>query len=548
MKPSGRLTLRFVSYFTVFYLLIILGFIVSLLFFAFFINARVGDNIHTMSSYEIEDNAVITEGKSMRIADYLVKRAEENLGQLYLFNQSMDILDYTGETCELCGMTDSEVLLLERPGMHTWKLPKYYLLFLPTSLVQPLFDEANSVWQKNEEIPSELLQRLNDNKAAVEIYNERWQRVKVIGESYKLLYKPELIEENYDIFEQEELIQSATLEDGTTLVVRMPNPSYKPFEEPFNKAMLLFIAIFFGGHIILLIGVIFLSIGISRQFVRPLVYVISRIEHLAQFDYQKLSDKKVHHQKTGKLKRKFKLFQPVDESLNHLSDRLASNERQIKQSEQLREEWITGLSHDLKTPLSSIYGYSAMLASGEYEWTNDEMRAFAKTMQEKATYMDALIQDLTYTYQLKNKAIKLEKVSLTLNSWLLQFADNQVCVNVFGDVLLDADELLLKRILDNLITNAKKYTPNDTKVRVEAQNTSEGVMLTIADQGPGIPQKELDNLFERYYRGTNTTDDTTGTGLGLAITKQLIDLHNGTIRVNSDARGTVFVVEFLHEQ
>ncbi|MGE7093853.1 sensor histidine kinase [Lysinibacillus sp. NPDC048646] len=548
MKPSGRLTLRFVSYFTVFYLLIILGFIVSLLFFAFFINARVGDNIHTMSSYEIEDNAVMTEGKSMRIANYLVKRAEENLGQLYLFNQSMDILDYTGETCELCGMTDSEVLLLERPGMHTWKLPKYYLLFLPTSLVQPLFDEANSVWQKNEEIPSELFQRLNDNKAAVEIYNERWQRVKVIGESYKLLYKPELIEENYDIFEQEELIQSATLEDGTTLVVRMPNPSYKPFEEPFNKAMLLFIAIFFGGHIILLIGVIFLSIGISRQFVRPLVYVISRIEHLAQFDYQKLSDKKVHHQKTGKLKRKFKLFQPVDESLNHLSDRLASNERQIKQSEQLREEWITGLSHDLKTPLSSIYGYSAMLASGEYEWTNDEMRAFAKTMQEKATYMDALIQDLTYTYQLKNKAIKLEKVSLTLNSWLLQFADNQVCVNVFGDVLLDADELLLKRVLDNLITNAKKYTPNDTKVRVEAQNTSEGVMLTIADQGPGIPQKELDNLFERYYRGTNTTDDTTGTGLGLAITKQLIDLHNGTIRVNSDARGTVFVVKFLHEQ
>ena len=393
-------------------------------------------------------------------------------------------------------------------------------------------------------MPADLLQRLDDNKASIELYNERWKRVKVIGESYKKLNKPELLEENYDIFEQQELIQSATLADGTTLVVRMPNPAYKPFEEPFNKAMLLFVAIFFGGHIILLIGVIFLSIGISRQFVRPLVYVISRIEQLAQFDYRKLSDKKVHHQKTGKLKRKFKLFQPVDESLNHLSDRLASNERQIKQSEQLREEWITGLSHDLKTPLSSIYGYSTMLASGDYEWSNDEMRTFAQTMQEKATYMDALIQDLTYTYQLKNKAIKLDKVSLALNTWLLQFADKQVCVHVHGDVILDADELLLKRILDNLITNAKKYTPNGTKVSVEAQNTQEGVMLTIADQGPGIPQTELDNLFERYYRGTNTTDDTTGTGLGLAITKQLIDLHNGTIRVNSDATGTIFVVKF----
>ncbi|MGN4126922.1 sensor histidine kinase [Lysinibacillus sphaericus] len=544
MKPSRRLTLRFVSYFTVFYLLIILGFIVSLLFFAFFINKRVGDNIHTMTSYEIVDNAVIKDEKSVRIADYLVERAEENLGQLYLINQSMDIVDYTGDTCELCGIADSEIMSLERSGMHTWELSKYYLLFLPTSLVQPLFDETYSVWQKNEDMPADLLQRLNDNKASIELYNERWKRVKVIGESYKKLNKPELLEENYDIFEQQELIQSATLADGTTLVVRMPNPAYKPFEEPFNKAMLLFVAIFFGGHIILLIGVIFLSIGISRQFVRPLVYVISRIEQLAQFDYRKLSDKKVHHQKTGKLKRKFKLFQPVDESLNHLSDRLASNERQIKQSEQLREEWITGLSHDLKTPLSSIYGYSTMLASGDYEWTNDEMRTFAQTMQEKATYMDALIQDLTYTYQLKNKAIKLDKVSLALNTWLLQFADKQVCVHVHGDVILDADELLLKRILDNLITNAKKYTPNGTKVSVEAQNTQEGVMLTIADQGPGIPQTELDNLFERYYRGTNTTDDTTGTGLGLAITKQLIDLHNGTIRVNSDATGTIFVVKF----
>ncbi|MDD1505468.1 sensor histidine kinase, partial [Lysinibacillus sp. CNPSo 3705] len=102
------------------------------------------------------------------------------------------------------------------------------------------------------------------------------------------------------------------------------------------------------------------------------------------------------------------------------------------------------------------------------------------------------------------------------------------------------------RILDNLITNAKKYTPDGTKVNVEAQNIGQEIMLTIADQGPGIPQEELDNLFERYYRGTNTTDDTTGTGLGLAITKQLIDLHDGAISVQSGAGGTVFVLKFKH--
>jgi len=119
-----------------------------------------------------------------------------------------------------------------------------------------------------------------------------------------------------------------------------------------------------------------------------------------------------------------------------------------------------------------------------------------------------------------------------------------VSVKVYGDVVLEADELLLKRILDNLITNAKKYTPYGTKVNVEAQNIGKEIMLTIADQGPGIPQEELDNLFERYYRGTNTTDDITGTGLGLAITKQLIDLHGGTISVQSGAEGTVFILKF----
>ncbi|MFJ7186525.1 sensor histidine kinase [Lysinibacillus xylanilyticus] len=544
MKPARRLTLRFVSYFIIFYLLIIAGFIISLVLFAIFINSHVGDDIHIMSSSEIKDDAVVEEGESIKIADYLVKRAKENLGELYLFDNSMNIVDYTGDTCELCSMTDNEIMTLKRPGMHTWEIPKYHLLFLPALPVQLLFEEVVRDWKEKGEVSSELLQRLQDKKASVEIYNKQWDRVEVIGERYKKLHKPQLLEENYDIFEYKELSRNVALEDGSTLVVRMPNPSYKPFDEPFNKAMVLFVSIFFGGHIILLLGIVFLSISISRQFVRPLVYVISRIERLTQFDYSKVRDKSIHHRETGKLKKKFKLFQPVDESINNLSKRLSSNERQIKHAEQLREEWITGLSHDLKTPLSSIYGYSTMLASEDYEWTKEEMRVFATTMQEKATYMDALIRDLTYTYQLKNKAIQLEKVLLPLNVWLPQFADEQVSVKVYGDVVLEADELLLKRILDNLITNAKKYTPEGTKVSVEAQNIGQEIMLTIADQGPGIPQEELDNLFERYYRGTNTTDETAGTGLGLAITKQLIDLHNGTISVQSGAEGTVFVMKF----
>ncbi|CAM5711808.1 histidine kinase OS=Lysinibacillus sphaericus OX=1421 GN=LS41612_21580 PE=4 SV=1 [Lysinibacillus sphaericus] len=89
------------------------------------------------------------------------------------------------------------------------------------------------------------------------------------------MHKPQLLDEKYDIFEQAELRQSTSLEDGSTLIVRMPNPSYKPFEEPFNKAMILFVSIFFGGHSILLVGIILLSMSISRQFVRPCICNLS---------------------------------------------------------------------------------------------------------------------------------------------------------------------------------------------------------------------------------------------------------------------------------
>ena len=214
--------------------------------FAIFINDRVGDNIHVMSSFEIEDDAVVEQGKTVKIADYLVKRAEENVGQLYLFDPTMTIVDYTGDTCGLCGKSDSEILALRQPGMHTWELPNYYLLFLPTTPVQPLFEDALENWTATGDISAVTQQRLKENKASVEIYDEQWNRIEVIGERYEKLNKPQLLEEKYDIFEHAELKQSTALANDKTFVVRMPNPSYKPFEEPFNKAMVLFVSIFFG--------------------------------------------------------------------------------------------------------------------------------------------------------------------------------------------------------------------------------------------------------------------------------------------------------------
>ena len=292
----------------------------------------------------------------------------------------------------------------------------------------------------------------------------------------------------------------------------------------------------------LIIGVIIFSLSVSRKFVRPIIYVIERIQRLANFDYKTSKQTKLHDKSSGKLKRKYRLYEPVDESLDHLSARLESNERQIQHAQQLRDEWITGLSHDLKTPLSSILGYSAMLASKEYEWSKEEIQSFVETMEEKAYYMDALIKDLTYTYQLKNKAITLQKHQINVDQFLLGKQSPRVKVEVAHNVTVFADELALKRILDNLISNSLQYTPDEKAIHVHVTETKKETIFTISDQGTGIPKEKLDNLFERYYRGTNTTTNTDGTGLGLAITKQLIDLHNGDISVKSSNEGTIFTI------
>lgn len=543
-KSSGKLTFKFILYFVLFYILIIAGTVGSFGTFIYFIYNSTGYDIHMYDAFDIEDDIIKT-NDGYKIDDSLKEQATENSGQLYLLNKSNDIIDYSGETCQLCDLPKNELMALDTKGLHTWKLSNnLYLLFVPTSPLEPIFNRVVEEWTSSGNLSSSLQKELENENVTVELYDASWKRKLTIGDKKQLLFIGDIVANNADVLEQKEWVYAQPLQDGSTIVTRMPNDYYNPFQEPFNKGMAILVLSFVVFHILLLTCIILLSFGISKQFIRPIVYILSRIEKLAQFNYEKITDKKVHHKKSGKLKRKFKLFQPVDDSINNLADRLSYNERQLKRAEQLREEWITGLSHDLKTPLSSIYGYSTMLASEDYNWSPEETRTFAKTMQEKASYMDALIQDLTYTYQLKSKHVHIQKETIDLTTWLTSFKDDQVSVATSGNVTIEADPLLLQRIVDNIVGNAKKHNPEGTPITIDALENEKSVTLRIADNGVGIPQKDLDNLFERYYRGTSTTDDIVGTGLGLAITKQLIDLHDAKVTVHSDEHGTVFDILF----
>lgn len=541
MKPGGKLTIRFIGYFIAFYLIIVAGVFGSIIAFFIYLYDRTGNEIQLLDAFEIESYLTETEN-GLIMGDNLIKRAEENNGHLYLLNKSMDVLDYSGETCSICYMSHEELTKFDIQGMHLWKSDNVYLLFLPSNQTEELFNDLFNQWKTTGTLSESSQVELNKAGISIDLYDRNWKRIGMIGEPKPLLYMPDIMANKHDLFEQKELLQASTLPDGTTFVLRMPNEFYKPFEEPFNKGMILLLLFFIGFHILLIIGTIILSYGISRRFVRPIVYILDRINQLTQFHYKTKKNPRMHRVKTGRLKRKYKLFQPVEDSLTNLAERLESNEQQIQQNERLREEWITGLSHDLKTPLSSIYGYSTMLTSS-HNWSPEEMQQFAQVIQDKATYMDALIQDLTYTYQLKNRAIEPNLEQLNLPVWLEQFADSRVTVHSAKNIYVKADRLLLHRAIENIVGNAKKHTPSDTPIDITVLQVKKSIWVRITDSGPGIPKEELNHLFNRYYRGTNTKDDTNGTGLGLAIANQLIDLHNGKIHVSSNEQGTTFTIQ-----
>lgn len=303
----------------------------------------------------------------------------------------------------------------------------------------------------------------------------------------------------------------------------------------------------------LIIFIVLAALWYGKRFGRPFLYIIDIIQQLAEGNYNEREyTKRRSHilDRRGKLKRSYRLFREVNDSLEGLK-------RKLKQNEQTREEWIIGVSHDLKTPLSSIKGYAHVLESAPYQWSQEELHMIGRTLREKSTFISELIDDLSLTYRLKNKALpierKLQEVNETIRRSVVhfmndpQFADYDISFHASDEpILFPIDKKWFTRIIDNMISNAIKHNPPHTKIDIIVKTRSEnGFSVIIRDNGNGMDQATLDNLFERYYRGTNSEENTSGSGLGMSIAKQLTVVHGGEISVSSKyGYGTEIILRF----
>ncbi|MCC0652557.1 sensor histidine kinase [Clostridioides sp. ES-S-0001-03] len=248
-------------------------------------------------------------------------------------------------------------------------------------------------------------------------------------------------------------------------------------------------------------------------------------------------------------------FADVYDSLNTLNEEIHISDEMKKKTDIIREEWISNITHDLKTPLSPIKGYAEILVDTDNILSYEQVHKYASIMLKNIEYTNTLISDLKLTYQLENGIIPLNKQNSNLIRFLKELAIDILNYPEYGtntiefdsnidNIKFTFDSTLLKRAFSNLIINAFMHGNQDTKVSLNVM-IDDKINITVLDNGKGMTEEEVSNLFNRYYRGTNTEQKTEGTGLGLAITKQIIELHRGTISVESIlSLGTTFHISF----
>ena len=225
----------------------------------------------------------------------------------------------------------------------------------------------------------------------------------------------------------------------------------------------------------------------------------------------------------------------------------------LEQVEKTREEFVSNVSHEMKTPLSAIKVLSESILL--QETAPEEMyREFLHDINSEVDRMTNITNDLLALVKVDQRDLGINALPLDLNllveeilkrlSPLAEQRNIALIYEAERPVQLDADEIKLSLAISNIVENGIKYTPKGGTVRVIVDSDHQHALITIQDTGIGIPEEEHDKIFNRFYRVDKTRDrETGGTGLGLAISRATVLLHNGSIRMSSKMdEGTIFVV------
>ena len=298
---------------------------------------------------------------------------------------------------------------------------------------------------------------------------------------------------------------------------------------PFTKSV-----VFFSACVVVLVAFVY-AFWLSRK----LATIISGIRSIEANQYTPLKEKGV--------------FSEIYGSLNEMNIKIRHSEKVQQETDRTRKEWIANITHDLKTPLSPVKGYAELLSDGS-SLDLQTVQDYGKIILKNVNHMEKLMNDLKLTYQLEANAIPYTpqeiKIVRFLKELVIDIANDPAFSkraiefeSTMPEQMIAVDPDLLRRAVGNIIINALVHNSVDTKVKITIGNAASKILIAISDNGNGMDETELSDLWNRYYRGTNTKERPEGSGLGLAIAKQIITLHGGDISVESNpGLGTEFTI------
>ncbi len=237
-------------------------------------------------------------------------------------------------------------------------------------------------------------------------------------------------------------------------------------------------------------------------------------------------------------------FSLLADTFNDMADTINANIEEIKSVERLRRELIANVSHDLRTPLAIMQGFVETLIMKEDSLTGEERKKYLNTVLSSSERLSKLVAQLFEYSKLEAKQIQPQKepffITELLQDVLVKYkilAEKRgISLNL--DYLKDlpmvfADVSLVERVIQNLMDNALKFTPDNGSITLKLIEEQNGIDIRISDTGPGITEEEQAHIFERYFKAKNNETKSLGAGLGLAIVQKILEIHNATIQVTS---------------
>lgn len=298
-----------------------------------------------------------------------------------------------------------------------------------------------------------------------------------------------------------------------------------------------------GGRLFYLILAAALLIGLFAfwRLTRNLRRIIKVVKRFQEGDY----DARISEQDQGSLA-------ILGDTFNEMAEKVTESIEQLKSVDKLRQELIANVSHDLRTPLAIMQGYVETLQMKDEQLSTEERRRYLQTVMDSSERLSRLIAQLFEYSKLEAQQIVPQKEAFPIQELCQDIVFKYQVLAKEKDIILDwdaprdlpmvfADIGLVERVLQNLLDNALKHTPNGGKVSIVLENSEKGVQIKIADTGPGIPEAQQAYIFERHRKLEPQKTSTNGSGLGLAIVKKILDIHQATIHVrNREQRGAEF--------